>query len=197
MVIYDIEITTFYKKGLRRPTMGYEKWLIGWRNVCKTCIERKGDSREDSYCWMLPKSAFVPLRSNQHNRLLWATYDPFTAERGHAALRLHQRAEINTASEVFMSFFFFFFCQLTGSRIDNAMSLVWGLLDFWSVQNIIQIQNSHDRASFLKYDKRQSPKISGGLNGLQSYHIRDQMFSLFMMARLLHSMNQLSPVLMA
>jgi hypothetical protein len=86
--------------------------------------ETKGGLLEDSYNWILENSDFQQWRNYQQSRLLWIKGDP---GKGKTMLLCGIVNELkkSIAKTEFLSYFF---CQATDSRINNATSVLRGLV---------------------------------------------------------------------
>ncbi|KAF4509475.1 hypothetical protein G6O67_003648 [Ophiocordyceps sinensis] len=83
----------------------------------------KGGLLTDAYCWILEHADFRRWRHDEHTRLLWVKGDP---GKGKTMLLCGIIDELQTSME--SALLSYFFCQTTDSRINNATSVLRGLI---------------------------------------------------------------------
>jgi hypothetical protein len=132
--ILDIELAPVYGEGVA----GAFERLRGEINKLERCIQdlRQTDPRDDkkrivdtkggllegSYRWVLDHSSFKQWRSDPRGRLLWIKGDP---SKGKTMLLCGAIEELGKSSSANLSFFF---CQGTNSSLNNATTVLRGLL---------------------------------------------------------------------
>ena len=104
---------------------------------------------KDSYAWILNNQAFMDWQENHHTRLLWIKGDP---GKGKTMMmiglvdQLSSQLQANPVSGV-MSYFF---CQSTDARLNNAASILKGLIYFLSTEHEFLIQHIRKRYKLLE-----------------------------------------------
>ncbi|KAJ5425059.1 hypothetical protein N7465_000129 [Penicillium sp. CMV-2018d] len=92
----------------------------------KTRIEKaKGGLLKDSYCWVLQNNDFQKWRVDEEVRLLWIQGDP---GKGKTMLLCGIIDELRNSTDNTALNMSFFFCQATDERINNAISVLRGLI---------------------------------------------------------------------
>ncbi|CAI7655697.1 unnamed protein product [Penicillium viridicatum] len=92
----------------------------------KTRIEKaKGGLLKDSYCWVLQNNDFQKWRVDEEVRLLWIQGDP---GKGKTMLLCGIIDELRNSTDNTALNLSFFFCQATDERINNAISVLRGLI---------------------------------------------------------------------
>jgi hypothetical protein len=119
--------------------------LIDPHDDKKRIEDTKGGLLEDSYRWILENSELKQWRSDQQNPLLWIKGDP---GKGKTMLLCGIINELSksTFNTTLLSYFF---CQATDSRINNATSLLRGLIYMLVGQQpslVSHIQKKYDEA---------------------------------------------------
>src|SRR5436305_2223242 len=107
--------------------------------------ETKGGLLEDSYHWILENSDFQQWRNDQQSRLLWIKGDP---GEGKTMLLCGIVNELKK-SLAKTDLLYYFFCQATDSRINNATAVLRGLVYLLVDQQpslISHIRKKHDHA---------------------------------------------------
>jgi hypothetical protein len=90
----------------------------------KRITESNGGLLKDSYCWILDNEEFKQWQHNQSNRLLWIRGDPGKGKTMLLCGIIDELTRIHgSAANVS-----FFFCQATDIRINNATSVLRGLI---------------------------------------------------------------------
>lgn len=134
--IFGVYIPPIYGEG----TGGAFKRLLNKINRLEKCLqdlrladpcddkkrieETKGGLLADSYRWILENSDFQRWRDDQQSQLLWVNRDP---GKGKTMLLC---GIINELNELIAkkALLFYFFCQATDLRINNATAVLRGLL---------------------------------------------------------------------
>ncbi|KAF1970007.1 HET-domain-containing protein, partial [Bimuria novae-zelandiae CBS 107.79] len=155
--IFDVHIPPIYGEGmesafrrLREEIAKQEKCmqdlhLTDPRNDKKRIEDTKGGLLADSYHWILENGDFRQWRDDENSRLLWIKGDP---GKGKTMLLCGIIDELNKSiskTEILS----YFFCQATDSRINNATSVLRGLLYLLVNQQpslVSHIRKKHDHA---------------------------------------------------
>lgn len=99
------------------------------RNDKARIQQAKGGLLSDSYAWITEKDEFVEWRESQQNQLLWIRGDP---GKGKTMLMCGIIDELSPSTrlqdETSSTLLSFFFCQATDAQINNATSLLRGLI---------------------------------------------------------------------
>ncbi|KAI0162917.1 hypothetical protein BJ166DRAFT_481863 [Pestalotiopsis sp. NC0098] len=88
----------------------------------KRIEETKGGLLEGSYSWILEHDDFIRFRNSPQSRLLWIKGDP---GKGKTMLLCGILDRIKSNSSDSLSYFF---CQATSNKLDNAVSVLRGLI---------------------------------------------------------------------
>jgi NACHT domain len=111
----------------------------------KIRIERsKDDLLKDSYIWILNDPAFTDWRDKDDSQLLWIKGDP---GKGKTMLMIGLIKELSRQleSEPGSGILSYFFCQSTDSRLNNAVSVLRGLIYLLVSQQRTLIQHLRKR----------------------------------------------------
>jgi hypothetical protein len=111
----------------------------------KIRIERsKDDLLKDSYMWILNDPAFTDWRDKDDSQLLWIKGDP---GKGKTMLMIGLIEELSRQleSEPGLGILSYFFCQSTDSRLNNAVSVLRGLIYLLVSQHRSLIQHLRKR----------------------------------------------------
>jgi hypothetical protein len=120
----------------------------------KQRIEKtKGGLLNDSYLWILDSPDFRLWRHDEASRLLWIRGDP---GKGKTMLLCGIIDELHTLQDAAATMLSFFFCQAADARINNAISVLRGLIYLLVKQRPALV--SHIRE---KYDDTGKPLFDG------------------------------------
>ena len=109
---------------------------------------------KDSYAWILNNQAFMDWQANHNTRLLWIKGDP---GKGKTMMmiglvdQLSSQLQANPGSHI-MSYFF---CQDTDPRLNNAVSVLKGLIYFLTTEHedlIQHIRKRYETAGSQQYE---------------------------------------------
>jgi hypothetical protein len=113
-----------------------------------TIQNRKDDLLKDSYAWILGDEAFINWRHNENTQLLWIKGDP---GKGKTMLMIVLVDELSTRiqSSSKLGSLSYFFCQATDQRLNNAVSVLKGLIYLLVIQQrtlIKHLRKGYDTA---------------------------------------------------
>jgi hypothetical protein len=131
-LIKEIDDTSKYGECIR------DLYITDPRDDKTRIEETKGGLLEGSYNWILDHRDYRQWRYEQQNHLLWIKGDP---GKGKTMLLCGIVNELNR-SMAKSDLLFYFFCQATDSRINNATAVQRGLLEL-----------VHDARRFIMYHK--------------------------------------------
>ncbi|KAH6654591.1 hypothetical protein BKA67DRAFT_517795 [Truncatella angustata] len=131
----------------------------------KRIEETKGGLLEGSYSWILEHDHFIRFRNDRQSRLLWIKGDP---GKGKTMLLCGIIDKIEQNPSDLLSYFF---CQATSNELDNAISVMRGL-----IYNLIDQDPSLIKHVRKKYDDKRE-KLFTGANVW--YEIRDIATAIF------------------
>ncbi|KAF2466664.1 uncharacterized protein BDR25DRAFT_359180, partial [Lindgomyces ingoldianus] len=121
--IFRVYVLPIYGEG---TAMAFKRLMdeISKLEKCKRIKDTKGGLLKDSYRWILKNSNFQQWRDDQQSRLLWIKGDP---GKGKTMLLcgIVNKLKKSIATTDLLSYFF---CQAADSRINNATSVLQGLL---------------------------------------------------------------------
>jgi hypothetical protein len=134
--VFDVAMPLFYGEGWtnafqrlrevidKRQKCAQDLYLTDPRYDKERIVATKGGLLEDSYRWILANDEFLRWRSAQQSALLWIKGDP---GKGKTMLLcgIINELDKSTAKTALLSYFF---CQATDSRINNATSVLRGLI---------------------------------------------------------------------
>jgi hypothetical protein len=161
--ILDVELAPVYGEGaagaFKRLKDGIDKLEICIGNIRHTdprhdkkrIEDTKGGLLADSYRWVLDNTAFQHWQQDPDSRLLWVKGDP---GKGKTMLLCGVINELQSSMPQ-STLLSYFFCQATDARINNATSVLRGLLYMLVTQQpslVSHVRVKHDHAGKAMFE---------------------------------------------
>ncbi|KEY75230.1 hypothetical protein S7711_07144 [Stachybotrys chartarum IBT 7711] len=147
--IFDVQVPLLYGEGeeraFRRLFEEIDKGSNDEQDILSRCMkdlrstdprsdksriqQTKGGLLHDSYIWITEKHEYVKWHSNEENQLLWIKGDPGKGKTMLVCGIIDQLSpSTRLKDQAASTLLSFFFCQATDARINNATSVLRGLI---------------------------------------------------------------------